>query len=345
MSKCVIFRVDANPSVGLGHLMRCLAVAQGFTSEGIKVVFAIAADTEQYCQSRDDWVGDIVILPLASGQSEPVFLSALCQELEASWLILDGYNFDIEYRNQLNISAFKLGIFDDGLLCDTQLVDSNLAMVINWANGADVLPYEKYAPNATLCASDEYRVLRREFYDMGFIPYEQRSSLLLMFGGSDPFNFTLPLLQALAGLNTNLPITVITGAGYQTLSELNSFVQSSSLEITHHHNSQNIAQIMGGVRLAVSAAGASQFELLRCLTPSLFITVADNQIFATLQAAKQGWCDLANTQNLEHGLLVNEIAKAAIRLWEQPEKLSLMHQNAKKFSNPSGIQGIIEAMI
>ncbi|MFT2091416.1 UDP-2,4-diacetamido-2,4,6-trideoxy-beta-L-altropyranose hydrolase [Paraglaciecola sp. 2405UD69-4] len=344
MSSCVVFRVDANPTIGLGHLMRSLAVAQGLYREGIKLVFAITDSTQHYCQSRQDWVGEVHILPTTSKQVELASLSSLCHNVEAKWLILDGYDFDCEYRNELNKIGCKLGIFDDGLLCKSQSVEPNLNLLINWSTGAEHLPYDKYAPNAYLCVGDSYRVLREEFYQSELEFYEHRKSLLLMFGGSDPFKFTLPLLQELAALQADMPITVVTGAGYQALPQLIAFIQASSLSVSHHHDSQNIAQLMGKARLAISAAGASQFELLTCLTPSVLVIVAENQVFASQQAKEQGWCELVGSHNVEAKSLIKGIAQSAVNLWENSAKLNFMHQNTKIHSNLSGIQKIIKAM-
>ncbi|MEP2654094.1 MAG: UDP-2,4-diacetamido-2,4,6-trideoxy-beta-L-altropyranose hydrolase [Paraglaciecola sp.] len=344
MSRRVLFRVDASPIIGLGHLMRSLALAQGLSREGIEVMFAVSDFTEQYCFSRQDWVGDIHILPVSSKQAETAALSTLCKDTDANWLILDGYQFDFEYRNTLGAVSCKLGIFDDGEVFKTQRIEPDLDMLINWAPAADCLHYEQYAPNAQLCVGEYYRVLREEFCKSEPISYELRRPLLLMFGGSDPFNFTLPLLQQLTALGVDIPITIVTGAGYQALPELDLFLDTSSLFVTHHHNSQDIARLMSAARLAISAAGASQFELLSCLTPSILVTVANNQIFATQQAKKQGWCEVFNYRCAEHEHLIKDIVQAAVNLWENPEKLNLMHQHTKEHANQMGIKRIIEAM-
>lgn len=346
MPRCVVFRVDANPTIGLGHLMRCLALAQGFASANVKVVFVVLKESKQYCRARQDWTGELRCLPSSSIANEAKWLSDFCQDIGADWLILDGYHFDYEYRkplnDELNCTSVKLGIFDDGQLCQTQLVEQNIALLINWASKAEGLPYEQFVPNARLCVGDDFRVLRQEFSAVIARQYESRDSLLLMFGGSDPSNLTLMLLRLFDSLSVGFPITVVTGGGYQRLPELQLFISTSELDITHHHDCQSIAQIMGEARLAVSAAGASQFELLSCSTPSILVTVAQNQHFASQQAKQQGWCEVVDYQQSDSAL--NTIAQITLNLWHQPEKLNTMHANASKYSSQPGIQRIIKEL-
>jgi len=50
MSVC--FRVDANSHIGVGHLMRCLALAQALDEQMVEVYFFIRQSTRENCLSR-----------------------------------------------------------------------------------------------------------------------------------------------------------------------------------------------------------------------------------------------------------------------------------------------------
>jgi UDP-2,4-diacetamido-2,4,6-trideoxy-beta-L-altropyranose hydrolase len=352
---CIVFRVEASPVVGLGHLMRCLALAQGLNSRNVRVFFAVSQNSLHHYSSRSDWPGETFILTSESELDEHKELQQFCTQVQADWLILDGYQFDSDYRKLLDLNACKLAMFDDGQLLDEKSEDNNLAMIINWASGADKLAYYDVAPNALCCTGANYRVLRREFYQSAELPFERRTRLIIMFGGSDPSNLTLPLLERLDSSSIRLPVTVITGSAYQHLEELARFKKFSHLCIKHFHDSHAVADIFQQGRLAISAAGASQFELLHCATPSILVATVDNQLFASEQASTQGWCCVSNAQGLlgqphddafsvRKKQLLEQLAQKTLALWHQPEQLQNMHSNARAVCQPNGCEHIFRAL-
>lgn len=341
----VVFRVDASPIIGLGHLLRCLSLAQGLTEYDVRVVFVIRQSSLPYCAARRDWVGETLCIPSISATEEQQWLAHVCHDLAADWLILDGYQFDISYRQALAKYAINLGMFDDGqLLTEThsnRQIDSQIKLVINWATQAEHLPYCHVAPNALLCAGEGFRVLRQEFYKLPTPPWLSRQGLLLMFGGSDPLDLTLPLLTLFCQSAIRVPITVVTGAAYQQLPALQDVISNSKLAITHLHDCQNLAQVLGDTRLAISAAGASQYELLGCATPSILAVVAENQRFASEQAAKQGWCRVLDYDPTQPANSIKQLFELGIGLWHQAESLASMHHQAGQFQAEMGIKRII----
>lgn len=344
MARCIVFRVDASPDIGLGHLMRCLALAQGLVERAVRVIFVMTELSATYAKTRQDWVGEVQLLPTNDLDNEPSWLSENCLKVKADWLILDGYHFDFFYREKLLSDHFKLAMFDDGLLIQSDTIDQNVALLINWASGAEKLPYKQKTPNAQLCIGDQFHVLRQEFSALTVTPFIERNGLVLMFGGSDPCHLTLPLLQLLSAAASDIPLTVVTGAGYTRLPELDAFIEKSDLSIKHIHDCQNISQVMVNARLMVSAAGGSQFELLRCATPSLLVVVADNQKYASQQADKLGWCSVLEYDHNHSDESLQHIKQTALELWQQPNVLNDMCIKAQFMSNQSGLQRIFQQL-
>ena len=332
----VVFRVEGEPSIGLGHVMRCMALAQSLVKYGHVVFFLMSQRSQHFCRNRADWIGTILPINDINKTAEPQWLAKQCTDLCADWLVLDGYDFDQAYRQPLQDNVFQLAVFDD--LNNSAALHAD--MVINGAPNAGLHNYHLTAPKALLAIGQSYQVLRQEFLQSTNRKYSSRKNLTLMFGGSDPKNLTVKSLQSLGNANVEMPIIVITGAAYDGLSDLTHLIKNSELDITHLHDCQNMAAVLLNTQLALSAAGGSQFELLACATPSILVVVAENQKCASQDAASQGWCQVIDSDLLS----VNEWVKQCLYLWQHSELLLTMHQKALLVPVVDGAKNIVELM-
>jgi UDP-2,4-diacetamido-2,4,6-trideoxy-beta-L-altropyranose hydrolase len=313
-----------------------MALAQSLIKFGHEVFFFMSQGSQHFCRKRTDWPGTIIPIADMDKSLEPEWIGNQCTNLQADWLVLDGYLFAQAYRQSLQSNAFNLAVFDDMNNSGALYAD----MVINGARNAALNGYQLTAPKAQLAIGQCYQVLRQEFLQLTNKEWSNRKNLTLMFGGSDPNNLTLLALQSLHKANASMPITIITGAAYDGLHELARFIKSSELDITHLHDCQNMAEVMVNTKLALSAAGGSQFELLTCATPSMLVVVAENQKNASQDAANQGWCQVVNSDDLS----ADEWVMQCLSLWQQPDLLRTMHQKALLYPTVDGAKNIVELM-
>jgi UDP-2,4-diacetamido-2,4,6-trideoxy-beta-L-altropyranose hydrolase len=335
----VLFRVDANPEIGMGHLMRCLALAQALEKSGVHTSFAISENSLILCKTRNDWVGELIVLPQNIEFSEEVFwLDSVISKHNVDALVLDGYQFNQNYRQTLlSLPCAKI-LFDD----NNNSGDLHCDLVINGAENALRLNYQESAPDAVYCMGSHFRILRQEFVEIGEKNWQDRQILTICMGGSDPKKLTLPLLEALHAQDFEGHICVITGGAYQELAILKSFIAASHMNLEHVHNCQNMADVFSQSRLVVSAAGGTQFELLACQTPSLLLVIADNQLNATEQASQHGWCQMIDARgDVDLKILSRQISE----LWKHDDVLKDMFVKAKQNSNVDGVQRVVEAII
>jgi UDP-2,4-diacetamido-2,4,6-trideoxy-beta-L-altropyranose hydrolase len=332
----VAFRVEGEPDIGLGHVMRCLALAQSLIKCGHEVFFFMSQASQHFCLNRDDWIGEILPIEDVDTKAEPAWLIKQSLDLQIDWLLLDGYQFEQSYRHSLQSIKFKLALFDDM----NNSGPLNVDLVINGAPNADLLNYQLTAPNALFAIGQGYQVLRQEFLESPSNEWSDRKNLTVMFGGSDPKKLTIKTLHSLQKLNASMRITVITGAAYSELQKLADFIKNSNLRIRHLHDCQNMASELINSKLVLSAAGGSQFELLACKTPSILVVVADNQINASQEAASQDWCQVVKTNKLD----TDDLAMQCLSLWQQPELLRKMHEKALAFPVIDGGKNIVRLM-
>ena len=91
---------------------------------------------------------------------------------------------------------------------------------------------------------------------------------------------------------------------------------------------------------AISAAGGSQFELGVCNTPSILVTVAENQHSATQVAQAQGWCRAVNKD-----IDINELVAMALALYSDEETLTEMQACSQGNYDALGSERAIDAII
>lgn len=339
----IVFRVDASDQIGLGHMMRCIALAEALLAYKQKIVFAVNQKTKTQFGKRLKAFGDTQIVPATiSHHQEAAWLKVLCDSLASRALVLDGYQFERGYRRELSASNVPLILFDDMNNSGELYAD----MVINGAGSADTLGYTKTAANAVLCLKDNYRVLRSEFSKHPEVSWPQRQGLCIVMGGSDPANLTLPLLTSLLESGFSAPVTVVTGAAYPHVQAMNEFLSCHATflgtRLTHLHNCENMAQVFSHARLVISAAGSSQFELAACNTPAILLVIADNQIKATVHAEQQGWCQALDMR--AEGA-VEVVTRRALELWSNEKQLKHMHQTSKEHADAKGADRVAKKIM
>lgn len=247
----IVVRADATPAMGLGHAMRCLALAQAHRDAGGDVVFAMADPPEPFAQrlAREG----CELRPA----EETVAVAA-----RADWIVLDGYHFDAAYERTLR-AAGRLLVLDD--LDSDHDADLILRQGLGARGGAGVL------------AGPRYALLRREFRtwrgDDRAVP-EHARRILVTLGGGDPGALMLRVLAALQRIDEPLEVQWLTGPLNPRRAELEA-AAPGWVEVVV--DAADMPERMAWADLAVTAAGITSWELARIGTPQIAIELAYNQ--------------------------------------------------------------------
>ena len=194
----VLFRADAGASIGAGHVMRCLALAEAVQELGGEAGFAVASlppALEERLRSAGMAVHRIGADP--GSAADLAATRAIAEETAASAIVLDGYGFDERWRAGLAESGLTALAFDDAGTGEP----IHAGLIVNAAPDAGRLPYGIGNPSARLLLGPDYAPLRREVREAAAAPkppLEERRSLLVTFGGSDPLGLTAPVVERLA---------------------------------------------------------------------------------------------------------------------------------------------------
>ena len=180
----LVIRADANKQIGIGHLMRCLAIAQVWRDGGGTVTFA-CNQIPSAMKGRIREEGEIVHIPGAPGsQNDSQRVISLAKQVEAAWVVVDGYEFGVEYQSALKKAGLKVLFLDDYGHANGYCSD----LVLNYNAYAQENLYQG-ASGGRLLIGSRYALLRREFRD--WRAYKRQTSgqgckLLVSLGAAIP---------------------------------------------------------------------------------------------------------------------------------------------------------------
>lgn len=343
MVNCLLFRFDAPSGIGLGHAFRCMALIEHLSlnsSKGEVTCVVISKYLPEFLTTQLLTM-QVKIIWLANDDNtieEITQISVIKARFKALLIVLDGYQFDESYREQLAKLSITIVAFDD----TNELSHLHCDVVINALPFADILGYQNSAPLAQHLLGLQYSIVRQEFLSSRTMPFNQREKLLINFGGSDVGGLTLPIIeQVFAGLLSILPenVVVVTGGGCTGVSKINTFCARVGYQ--HIHQCNYMAELLNQCKMAICAPGAIVYELAYCKVPSVFLTVADNQILSAKAHQFAGWSFAFN------GLNANDINEAIIQvknLWHNTKQLTLMSDAASKLVDGQGVSRIIEKL-
>lgn len=285
----IVIRVDASTTIGTGHIMRCMALAQEWQDQGGKVTFLLAHKPSVLENKLRSQGMEVSYLSIEAGSDEDAQQTVdFSQHFAAQWIVVDGYHFGAAYQKFIKDFGISLLFIDDYGHADHYFAD----LVLNQNISANQGLYINRETYTKLLLGTEYTLLRREFWqwrnwqrEVNPIAYK----ILITLGGSDPDNITLKVIQALNLLNKDkLKIIVVIGGSNPHYECLQKEVADSNLTISLQHNVSNMPELMAWADLAIAAGGSTNWELAFMGLPSLIITIADNQQVIAAELDRKG---------------------------------------------------------
>jgi spore coat polysaccharide biosynthesis predicted glycosyltransferase SpsG len=259
-------RCDAGVQTGVGHLVRCIALAEEFAARGVEIAFFGAVDGVPWARAQLADRG----FPLHVGPDDAVGLVAAAREHGLDAMVLDSYTLDPAGAGALRSAGVAaLAIVDGdarGQAADLYL-DQNIAAERHPLAGAG---------DGRLLAGLPYVLLRDTVRAARpASPPEPRATarprVLCFAGGTDPFGAVPVLARLVRAAGLPVDLTVVAARP-----ELRSALPSGK-EITVLPPTDDLPRLAAAADLVVSAAGTSTWELLCLGVPAALIWVAENQ--------------------------------------------------------------------
>lgn len=378
----VVIRADANSKIGMGHVMRCLSVADALLKRGEEVLFVTADDTPvplltkkgvPYRVLHTDYADMEAELPklwnalseLPQGPGEPE--AALPQR--NTFILVDSY-----YVTEKYLAALKkriTTIYMDDIYAFSYPVD----MLINYNIYGEEMGYEKDAAFADtkLLLGTEYVPLREEFAaGAGYAqsrkelsaetenvtPAEDRlhqtaeqgrtadGGILITTGGSDSFNLAGQLLMEAMKYDAlkEKEYHVVSGSLNPHIGELQALAQKHE-NIHIHCNVTNMAELMAESEVALSAGGSTLYELCAMGVPVIAFSFAENQERLVQTFVKRGIAQYGGNYRTDGNKMIQNTIAGLEKLCGDEALKTEYRRKALQLVDGRGAERIAEALL
>ncbi len=345
--------------MGIGHIMRCLTLAECLREDGVDIQFVCrdhAGNMADFLRQRSV---DVALLPRSGsahasaadedyanwlGATQPEDAEQTIQALRGAhveWLIVDHYGIDAEWESRLRAHADNVLVVDD---------------LANRRHDCDIL----HDQNFSTSTQDRYRGLIpadcRRLYGPKFAmlrpEYRQKRGsaphrdgevrrILIFFGGSDPLNLTGMAVEALCDPQfRDIHVDLVVGVNNPHRQSLEK--SASCRPNTWLYGPQlHLADLMAKADLSVGAGGVTTWERMCVGLPSIVVSIAENQGPACRSLAEASLIEYAGHHSV---VQVSDLTSALRRVLARPEALAEMSSRGQLTVDGWGARRIVECV-
>lgn len=378
----VVIRADANSKIGMGHVMRCLSVADALLKRGEEVLFVTADDTPVPLLAKKGIPCRVLHTDYTDMEAELSKLWNALSELpqgpgvpEAAlpqrntFILVDSY-----YVTEKYLAALKkriTTIYMDDIYAFSYPVD----MLINYNIYGEEMGYEKDVAFADtkLLLGTEYVPLREEFAaGAGYAQSRKEFSaetenvtpaedwlhqtaeqgrtadggILITTGGSDSFNLAGQLLMEAMKYDAlkEKEYHVVSGSLNPHIGELQALAQKHE-NIHIHCNVTNMAELMAESEIALSAGGSTLYELCAMGVPVIAFSFAENQERLVQTFVKRGTAQYGGNYRTDGNKMIQNTIAGLQKLCGDEALKTEYRRKALQLVDGRGAERIAEALL
>ncbi len=336
-------RADGNRTLGMGHLMRCMSIADAYAEAGGECAFIVADKEAEAIVAARGYQAWVLFSQWNDLLAEIGQLLELISAENVQLLLVDSYYADVDYLATLRGHTriiYLTGKYDRAYPVDA---------LINYTIGSEQLGYEKLYQDmdTRLWVGVQYTPLRKQF-EVPFRVSKQVKNVLVTTGGTDADGLAAELVRCAkqeAPELISVSWHIVVGAFYseETRKQLKQLQETYS-GIYLYENVSEMAALMQQCELAVSAAGSTVYELCACGVPAVIFSFVDNQVKGRRDFEQAGLAQSAGDLREGRTECVSRIVKQLAYWKEQEDIRKEQAQKVKAFIDGSGAKRLVEAL-
>lgn len=326
-------RADANAVIGLGHMMRCFALAEGWRARGGAATIFSGGPVPDQVRVRlaEAGIAHVILDAPADGAA----FSEAAGKIGAAWLVADGPFVDAAFLDAAGKAGPVLAL-DDGLA--TGPLPCRLLLNQNIHARAEI--YEGRTGGVLLCGP-RYALIRNELRadvearEIAEVP----SRLLVLVGGADPHGYLKKLVDAAleAPSGPGLRIDAVIGPANPWRPD-----NRAPDRATYHEGVRDLGALIKSADLVLSSAGSTVWELSLHGAPMLLgaSVPVEEPVGAGMEAAGAARY-LGRLADCAPARIVAETR----RLLQDPAERRKLSAAARALVDGNGVERVIDTML
>lgn len=341
--KTIAIRADANETIAMGHLMRCMSIAFQLKKAGHTVIFILAENYAENLILQNNFPCICMSRIYKHKDQELEELTAILTRHKAACILVDSYDLTSAYIEHLN-KICKTAYIDD-----LQHFEYPAHLTVYYRYGAEQMQEALDSSKAPQHAKRyllgiRYAPLREVFAAAAPPAREQIEQILITTGGTDPYEMLVGILETMQQAFPAVKKHVVAGKFYHNLPLLHKIAAADDTVLIYH-DIPDIDRVMRQCDAAVSAGGGTLAELCACGVPTVCFTLADNQLDGTKAYADACLVLYAgDVRNSRDAVLQTITAKMEL-LQDDPAYRKCMGKRAKEAVDGRGASRIAEEII
>lgn len=334
----VLIRVDAGMEVGLGHLHRCLSLANALERKGSTSHFVIPESAAVRSRIARD---GITIDEIPSDSSLETDLNITlngARRLKARVVVVDSCVVNRDYLLELRRAGHYVVSIDD--LAEITFPSQ---LVVNGNVYAQELSYHSAAGDTRFLLGTEYVMLRPEFWNMpSRVVRDTIRRVLLTVGGTDQQNLMPELLSLMDDFPDDFGVTAILGPFFENNREVEMAKRHSKRSVRLIYAPESVRNIMLEEDLAISGGGQTLYELACTGCPTVALQVAPDQRQHVRALFKAG---VVYMGEYSHDTGLTEVRRSFLSLLRDREARARLSEAGQRLIDGKGALRVAETIL
>ncbi len=279
-----LIRCDASPSIGFGHLVRCLALAETLRQgSDCELQFLLRPDpAAETLISKQGFTYHQLRATTSTAYQEAILTLHAARPFS---LFIGDVRDGLPPRAILALK--KLGVLTVAI---DEPSDYRLMVdLVFYPPIPQVKTMNWQGFSGKIFAGWEYVILRREYAAHLYPSYEQRApqQLLVSCGASDPAQMTVAIVRALQKITALPPVTVLLGPAAHSGEELRALLQGDE-RFTCIEGASSLAPLLCHTRLGIVSFGVTAYECAALAVPAIHYSLSPDHLLSAGVFSREG---------------------------------------------------------